>query len=244
MLQWLGHSVKKGTKLNGLVYLHRIIDPRMPGSALSNLRMFRSLVGAQNFQNVVLATSFWGKVTASEGERRELELRNNNEYWGLMVAKGAQMVRIYTDRESNLALLGKMAQTHRDKVLLEAQQEMLQGKSASETTAAQLVNAEVERWKRQKKAELEAERARLQTLMQQQDLKNRLDLARQQGRADHERLLQKVKENRAIRDSAREKQRALDREHDLERRRCAEQVSALASRIEALQAQSQALNRR
>jgi predicted GTPase len=40
ILDWLETEYRKGTKLNAILYLHRITDPRMQGSALRNLRMF------------------------------------------------------------------------------------------------------------------------------------------------------------------------------------------------------------
>ncbi|KAE8162729.1 P-loop containing nucleoside triphosphate hydrolase protein [Aspergillus tamarii] len=57
-------------QLTGLLYLHQISDVRMQGSALKNIRMFRSLVGGDNMTNVILVTMRWDSVTEVEGEVR------------------------------------------------------------------------------------------------------------------------------------------------------------------------------
>ena len=63
-------------KLNGLVYLQRISDPRFSGQSGHNLRMFRGLCGAEAFKNVVVLTTFWDQVSMSEGIRRETQLKS------------------------------------------------------------------------------------------------------------------------------------------------------------------------
>lgn len=40
---WLTGSCNNEVKLNGILYLHRITDPRMGGSAKKNLFMFKKL---------------------------------------------------------------------------------------------------------------------------------------------------------------------------------------------------------
>jgi hypothetical protein len=58
-----------------------------------------------------------------------------------MVAKGSEVVRRNEDRLDNLKVLLKIAK-NKGKVVVEAQKEMLAGKSASETSAAQEVSRE------------------------------------------------------------------------------------------------------
>jgi hypothetical protein len=40
ILKWLASSYLAGERLHGIIYLHRIQDIRMSGSAQTNLRMF------------------------------------------------------------------------------------------------------------------------------------------------------------------------------------------------------------
>lgn len=55
---WLSMSLKSGVKLSGIIYLHRITDPRMTGSIRRNLLMFKKLCGEDSFSSVTLATTW------------------------------------------------------------------------------------------------------------------------------------------------------------------------------------------
>jgi hypothetical protein len=61
ILRWYTHA--NNIKLTGIVYLHRIMDNKVGGSAMKNLRMFRALCGNYGLGSVVLATTHWSKVT-------------------------------------------------------------------------------------------------------------------------------------------------------------------------------------
>lgn len=77
---WLSATYKEKTLLSGVLYLHRIIDPRMAGSAKRNLLMFMQLCGPRCFENIVLTTTMWSQVPADIGEARERELVET--FWG------------------------------------------------------------------------------------------------------------------------------------------------------------------
>lgn len=147
--------MQQGKRLNGIIYVHRILDPRMQGTALSNMNMFRRLCGSDCFPNVVLATSFWSEVDPAEGARRERELCETDEFWGQLVKKGSRVVRIGLDDRADQRLLLRIAQNK--KVVFQAQQEMLDGKRNCETSAAQETNGDLSRWRRHFDAKLEAE---------------------------------------------------------------------------------------
>ena len=50
-------------QLNGIIYIHRISDPRMTGNALKNLSVFRKICGDKSLECVVLATTMWDSVS-------------------------------------------------------------------------------------------------------------------------------------------------------------------------------------
>ena len=95
-------------KLTGLIYMHRIIDPRVTHGGMRNLAMFRKICGPDPMKNVNLATSFWGKVTPEEGRRRENELANTPEFWGEMIEEGAQLAHFNNTKDSGLALVDSL----------------------------------------------------------------------------------------------------------------------------------------
>ncbi len=105
ILTWLARSPVQRQYLSGVIYLHRISDPRMGGTALKNMRMFRKLVGKHALSNVVLATTFWDQVPPAVGLQREDELRQNRNFWGGMLKKGARLTRLRNDRQSALDLI-------------------------------------------------------------------------------------------------------------------------------------------
>ncbi|CAH0018597.1 unnamed protein product [Clonostachys rhizophaga] len=97
---WLGESYKKRVLLSGIIYLHRITDIRMQGSAKKNLLMFRQLCGEDALKKVVLATTMWDKVPTEEGEQREKELVDTQEFWGWMLQKGSSCSRHMNSEDS------------------------------------------------------------------------------------------------------------------------------------------------
>ena len=70
-------------RLSGLLYLHRITDDRVGGTALKNLGMFQKLVWDHNMRNVILVTTMWGKLQPPDiGEARVKELTETGKFWG------------------------------------------------------------------------------------------------------------------------------------------------------------------
>jgi ankyrin repeat protein len=59
---WLTDSYSNQVKLKGIIYLYRIMDERMQGSAKRNLFMFKKLCGPKPLNNVNLATTTWSSV--------------------------------------------------------------------------------------------------------------------------------------------------------------------------------------
>lgn len=132
---WLEESYGNHEKLNGVIYLHSINKPRMEGSALRNLRLFRQLCGESPLKNVVLGTTFWGAVNEEAGKSREKELRQRPEFWGQMVERGSHMMRV-TDRASALEIVDYLMPMI--PVPLEIQKEMVdQEKHLIDTAAGQ-----------------------------------------------------------------------------------------------------------
>ncbi len=137
------HPSKSGVRLNGIIFMHRISDPRLAGSAKRNLLMFKKLCGEKVYQSVVLATTMWGKVTPEEGDRREKELINEPTYWGSMYKLGSKVFRYHNTRESALDLVSYIISLHRS-VTLDIQDEIVnKHREIDETSAAHQLNAEI-----------------------------------------------------------------------------------------------------
>lgn len=77
--------------LKGVIYLHNITQPRITGSALRQLELFRRICGDENLRHVLLVTTQWSEHFTSRWEDNEDQLRD--EYWADMISKGAKCMR-------------------------------------------------------------------------------------------------------------------------------------------------------
>lgn len=140
---WLTASYSNSIKLHGIIYLHRITDPRMQGSGMRNLHMFKRLCGDQNLSNVVMATCQWERVVEADGIERERQLKETKNFWGYMVERGSQVHRHYNNRESALRLIDNLvgANKSRPKIVLDIQAQMVdEGKDLASTSAGLAVD--------------------------------------------------------------------------------------------------------
>ncbi|KAK1774100.1 P-loop containing nucleoside triphosphate hydrolase protein [Copromyces sp. CBS 386.78] len=135
---WLGKTYKEKKLLNGIIYLHRITDPRMQGTARKNLFIFQKLCGKDALKNVTLATTMWEDVKPEDGNRRERELIETPEFWGSMAAQGAGVDRYYNTRESAEKILQKFFK--KEGIATSLQKELEKGKEVLDTEAGKELN--------------------------------------------------------------------------------------------------------
>lgn len=240
LLSWLASSFRSGTRLNGILYLHRVSDIRMTGSAFENLRMFRSLVGDDALSNVILVTTFWDTVSLDLGQRREKELLTNKNFWGKMLEKGCQVRRLQNNgnREEALKIIESVGM---GKMTLQAQREIVEeGKNIKDTAAARetaKASAEFERI-----LAVERERAKLE--LAQRELREA-----QRVRAEKERIEREAKERRRLEEERRRYEEERERKRiEEERRRLVEEARRreveLQERMARIQAEREAEQRR
>jgi hypothetical protein len=231
---WLQDTYEESIQLNGIIYLHSINNVRMEGSALRNLKMFRKLCGVEPLRNVVLATTFWGKVNESTGREREQQLKERRDFWGGMIAKGSKMTR-FTDRESGLRIVSGLL--NKRPVPLEIQRELVdQEKGLIETAAGQTVNEEllrVEAKHAEERAKIQEEMREalhekdeeLQAILAEQEekLDRRLDKVRRQ----QEQLKARTRaERREMEQEMERKMREVELSHVEDRKALKEQLNA------------------
>ncbi|KAH7129196.1 P-loop containing nucleoside triphosphate hydrolase protein [Dactylonectria macrodidyma] len=131
LAEYLEMTFRAQFLVSGIVYLHRIVDVRMTGSAVSQLRYVRKLCGTQSFKKVAFVTTFWDVVHKDMGERREDELREN--FWSAEMEHGAIMKRLDRGRTSALEVLSELA--GKPPVVLEVQRELVVEEKPFEQTA-------------------------------------------------------------------------------------------------------------
>ena len=89
---------ENGSKLTGIIYIHRISDRRITGIAGRNFRMPRELCGDHALKNVILVTNMWGDVSPDVGEAREQELVR--PLFKSALDEGARLARHYNTSKS------------------------------------------------------------------------------------------------------------------------------------------------
>jgi hypothetical protein len=101
---------KEKKNIDGLVYLHRIVDNRMGGHASQNVDLFSKLCGREAMKRVVLLTTMWDTINPGvpgflrqDFEKREEELIA--EHWNKLIGNGATPFRSSNTRAAALTVL-------------------------------------------------------------------------------------------------------------------------------------------
>jgi hypothetical protein len=145
---WLAAAYTKKTQLAGIIYLHRISDPRMGGSALRNLRMFRQLCGTDNLSSVILATTHWSnkdglRVSKEVGQARTKGLMETHDFWDSMVDRGSKVVKHDGSKESALNIVTNLID-RQIRVTLDISKQLIdQGLSLFDTDAGKALQTEL-----------------------------------------------------------------------------------------------------
>jgi len=178
---WVQQTNNERKHLSGIVYFHRIVDTRMEGSNMKNLRMFRELCGEKNFSNVILCTTMWDKVDEEEGRRREEELKSKETFWG---SRGAQVIRHRGPDFTTSARKIAESFIQKDTIVLQLQEELDQNGSLSNTSAGRFLTSEIEDIKKKNQEEVAA----LRTEMKANDSKKEMELLKKQHKKEVEGL--------------------------------------------------------
>ena len=165
--EWLTDTYRRDVKLSGIIYLHRITDLRMTGSAKENYLRFQRLCGPEALRKVILATSMWEGVDPAVGEARERELAETEEFWGYMLRHRSQMHRHYNTAESVRRLIGVFAGSATpEPISLRLQEEIVdQGMSLIETQVGRGWEQALDKEREKYRKELEDIRAAMKEQM-------------------------------------------------------------------------------
>ncbi|KAJ4480259.1 lipoxygenase [Lentinula aciculospora] len=136
--EFLLDKYDKKQKVSGLVYLHRMSDPRFGGQATRNLKMFQNLCGTNAYRNIVVLTTFWDRVSMLEGAKREGQLQSM--YFSDIVVGGALFMRHDRTARSAAEVLAHILTLRPTN--LQIQEEIRVGGKALEDTAAGSVHRE------------------------------------------------------------------------------------------------------
>ncbi|KAF2726579.1 P-loop containing nucleoside triphosphate hydrolase protein [Polyplosphaeria fusca] len=133
IVEFLCAQYELGIPLKGIIYMHRITDNKMSGTAQRYFEMFKYLCGEANLSNVILLTTMWDELKdEAVGLGRERELRR--DFWNVMEKKGSTVRRFDGSREMAEGLVCRLMR--KPNVVLDIQSELVdQGKRLDETKA-------------------------------------------------------------------------------------------------------------
>ena len=140
------HRYEDGSRLAGIIYVHRISDNRFGGITGRIFNMFRKLCGESTLKNVVLVTNIWRED--SQGERELI-----SKFFKPALDKGVQMARHHNTVESAHNILRMIIKNH--PVVPQIQQELVdERKDIIDTAAGDPITEELKEQIRRHQAEL------------------------------------------------------------------------------------------
>ena len=224
-------------KLNGIIYMHRISDPRVGGVSRKNLRVFHSLCGEGGLKNVRIVTTYWGSVSEQEGNRREADLKNGA--FKALVDAGAQMRRHTNNVASARQVMSELIPLQA--VTMQVQKELHDGKKLSETAAGVVLTAEIAEMARNH-AEKMANTKRQMELAQMENDRALKAKAEQERKDLEERVARENAERARMERILEEQRRAQEARREEERARIRRAQEQLAQQRREAQAQRDRAN--
>ncbi|PVF99821.1 hypothetical protein CPB86DRAFT_702477 [Serendipita vermifera] len=135
--------------LEAILYLHRISDEGMSGSALKNLELFASICGRSAMPHMVLVTTMWSHVSPQVGQDRENKLKSS--FWQDMINKGAKVQRFNDSHEDAWRIIGSTSSAPAasgnslQANILISTEILDRNKELSETEAGAILNRQLEK---------------------------------------------------------------------------------------------------
>ncbi|KAF8553957.1 hypothetical protein OG21DRAFT_1485043 [Imleria badia] len=184
---------KQGARLAGVIYMQRISDLRVGGSARRDFRMFQELCGEEAYPNVIIVTNMWGTVTAEDGNARELELATKNIFFKPILDKRAKILRHHNTKQSAHQIIQNLVD--KEPVVLQIQRELGEGIDITQTAAYKQLDKEMSDLSARHLKELEALKEEMADAERSQDEEARRELEEESRKVEAE--LEKVQSQAA-----------------------------------------------
>jgi hypothetical protein len=137
---WLAAAYEREIRLSGIVYLHRITDIRLQGSAWRALRALKSICGDNNLHDVVIATTMWDKIAPDHvagafARHGELRKKINKE----MGCHGGSIVALPSIKNDAIAIVEQIVRKGSRMTLAFQKQLVDEHKPIRETEAGKIL---------------------------------------------------------------------------------------------------------
>lgn len=121
----------EGTRLNGIVFLQPVNQPRVGAAEASRTRLFKKLLGEQAFRRVVIGCTMW--TSRSDVEKKIAQRAGRMDIWGDMVRGGAKAIPYDNTRKGALEIIRMLMNNRPGELLI--QKELASGKTLEQTSA-------------------------------------------------------------------------------------------------------------
>ena len=166
---YLSFAYKHKIRLSGIIYLHRITDIKLGGSALRNLHMFKKLCGEESLGSVVLVTSWWNQVDPAVGKNREKQLMTTKEFWGGMIDNGSKVIQHDGSQQSAKSVVKYLAEKSKP-IVLDIQRQMVEEQKTLDQTGAGLeIGGELLRQRQRYEEEIKLAQQDIKDAIKQKD---------------------------------------------------------------------------
>ncbi|KAF2174953.1 hypothetical protein K469DRAFT_612569 [Zopfia rhizophila CBS 207.26] len=139
---WLAAAYERNIYISGLIYLHRITDTRLQGSAFRALTAFKKLCGPENYCGIVLATTRWDELTPDQmslASGRQRELCKKESFWGDIHQGGGKVVALSAARIDAMNIIKHIVSKDRRLTLAFQRQLIDEERPIHKTDAGQLL---------------------------------------------------------------------------------------------------------
>lgn len=122
----LAKSYDMGIRINGVIFMQSVSDPRVPKSERCRSQLISKVVGAANYSHIAIATTMWDQIVPEFGKRNEANRADN--VWKDMLNGGAEMLQYRNTKDSARDLLQQIVsnQERFSPFVLKLQDDLLQ----------------------------------------------------------------------------------------------------------------------
>ena len=226
--------------LTGIIYVQKITDNRMQGSAVRCLRLLKKLCGPDYYGNIVLVTTMWDDIKPEEGERRENQLRTTHDYWGQLIKQGATFQRhLPRGKDSALRIVKHLLE--KTPTVLKFQRELHDEHGViANTSAGQVLMifyskklAESEKKIKQMRKDLEDSQAVVNKVKEElEKLRNEREAREEERKKESEISEEERKKEREVQEEERQKREALVEEMRKDKEVLTAEISRLTKEVE------------
>ncbi|KAI6025178.1 hypothetical protein PISMIDRAFT_672860 [Pisolithus microcarpus 441] len=175
---------KQGARLVGVIYMQRISDLKIGGSARRDLRMFQELCGEEAYENVIVVTNMWGTVSEEDGIARENELASKDIFYKPILERKGRMMRHDNTQKSAHHILENLVQ--KEPIVLRIQRELAEGVDITQTAAFKQLDRELSEMAAKHQQDLEKLKDEMVQAEQEMDEETQKELAEEKQKVEED----------------------------------------------------------